>query len=101
MGDTGLVRRLWRDAAFSGVSWIVVCIFSPVTTVCLSWRPRSGWEYLWTSALYSPSLLIQLFLFSLMVGFSLTALLCSIVSRRDDPLPFPLESEFGLESPAA
>lgn len=99
MRDTGIVRRLWRDAAFSGGAWLVVFVFSPVTTVCLSWRLESRWEYLATSALYSPSLLISLILFSLMVGFSLTAFLCSILIRRDGLRP--LESEPGVEISAA
>jgi hypothetical protein len=84
MRDTSLVRRLWRDAAFSGSVWLVTCLFAPVTTVCLSWHPERQWEYLAASALYSPSILLCLFLFSLTIGFLLTAFFCTVWTRRNN-----------------
>jgi hypothetical protein len=82
MGNTDLIRRLWRNAGFSGGAWLVTFLFAPVTTVCLSWRPRSGWEYLAASALQSPWVLAALFFFSLSAGFTLTALFCRLLNRR-------------------
>lgn len=82
MRKAGLIQRLGRDAVLSGVACLVIWLFAPVTTVCLLWRPRSGWEYTVISALHNPSLLASLFFFSLMVGFSLTTLLCFVLSRR-------------------
>ncbi len=80
------IKRLWKDAAFCAASAALVYLFFANSSHCIDGRPAGAGYVLWF-AVHDRFFLLTLLLFSLAVGFAVTATICwGVGSWRDAAL---------------